>query len=128
MPRRPFGAMVQSEEVISMSTSPIAAKSPHRVAVAPLTRLGRWALGMTAAATAGLVMLGFAMAFSPDDPAFSTFWGAYDLLSIAVAGVFAVAAPVVALIAVVRRERAVSLILAVVPVLLIFLHPLFMSE
>jgi hypothetical protein len=51
----------------------------------------------------------------------------YDLLSIAVTGVFAITAPVVALIARVRKERAVSNYLAFVPFLLIFLHPLFMN-
>jgi hypothetical protein len=111
-----------------MSTYHVPVKEPRRIAVAPTTRLGRWAFRMTAAAAVGLVMLGIAMAFSPDDPAIATAWGMYDLLSIAVTGVFAITAPVVALIAVVRKERAVSVYLAVVPFLLIFLHPLFMND
>jgi hypothetical protein len=111
-----------------MATFHTPAKRPHHVAVAPATRLGRWALGMTVAAMAGLVMLGAAMAFSPDDPAVSTAWGMYDLLSIAVAGVFAVTAPIAALVAIVRKERAVAVYLAIVPFLLIVLHPLFMND
>lgn len=110
-----------------MSTYHVPAGNPHHLAVAPATRLGRWALGLTLAATVGLAMLAVSVAFSPDDPAFSTAWGMYDLLSLAVAGLCSVAAPIVALIAVVRRERAVSVVLAVVPFLLIFLHPLFMN-
>lgn len=109
-----------------MATYP--AKRPHHVAVAPVTRLGRWALGMAVAAMVGLVMLDAAMAFSPDDPALSTAWGAYDLVSIAVAGVFAITAPIIALTAIVRKERAVAVYLAFVPFLLIFLHPLFMGD
>jgi hypothetical protein len=83
---------------------------------------------MTAAAVVGLGMLGIAMAFSPDDPAFSTAWGIFDLVSIVVAGGFAITAPVVALIAIVHSERAASMYLAFVPVLLILLHPLFMND
>jgi hypothetical protein len=111
-----------------MSTYHVPVREPRRIAVLPTTRLGRWALGMTATATVGLVMLGIAMAASPDDPAFTTAWGVYDLLSIAVTGVFMIAAPVVALVAIVRSERAVSVYLAVVPFLLAFLHPLFMND
>ena len=111
-----------------MATYHVPAQRPHRPAVAPTTRLGRWAVGMTVAAMAGLVLWGIAMAFSPDDPAFSTFWGMYDLASLVVTGVFTIAAPVVALIAIVRKERALTVYLAVVPFLLIFLHPLFMND
>jgi hypothetical protein len=82
---------------------------------------------MTVAAMVGLGLWGVAMAFSPDDPALSTFWGMYDLVSLVVVGVFAIAAPIVALIAIVRKERAVAVYLAVVPFLLLFLHPLFMN-
>lgn len=110
-----------------MSMSHVPAARPHHVAIAPTTRLGRWALGMTVAAMVGLVMLGVSAAFSPDDPAFSTAWGMYDLVSLAAAGVFTLVAPIVALIAIVRRERALCVYLAVVPFLLIFLHPLFMN-
>ena len=110
-----------------MSTFHVPAQEPRHVAVAPTTRVGWWALWLTAAATVGLAMLGLAAAFSPDDPALSTAWGMFDLVSLAAAGLGALAAPVVALIAIVRRERAVSVYLAVVPFLLIFLHPLFIS-
>ena len=62
-----------------MFTYRLSAKHPHHIAVRPMTRLGRWALGVTAAAAVGLVMLGVAMAFSPDDPAFATGWGSMTL-------------------------------------------------
>jgi hypothetical protein len=110
-----------------MSTFHAPAKHSHRLAFAPTTRLGRWAGWLTLVAVAGLVMTVFAMAFSPDDPAFSSAWGLYDLLSLTVLVVFALVAPVVALIAIVRHERALSVYLSIGPFLIIFLHPLFID-
>ena len=108
-----------------MSTHRVPAKIRH--GIAPTTRLGRLAIVLTVTAAVGLGMLAMAMAFSPDDPALSSAWGVYDALSVGVAGVFALAAPIVALAAVIRRERGLSIWLAVVPLLLILLHPLFMN-
>jgi hypothetical protein len=94
-----------------MSTHHIPVKGRRGFAVWPTTRLGRWAVVLT---VVGVAEFAIALAI-----------GAFAALG---AGL-AIAGAAAALVAIFRHaERAISVYLIFIPILLYLLHPLFISD
>lgn len=92
-------------------------REPQLGEVAPTTRLGRWAVGLAVVSLVALGMFGVVARVDPTDPPLLSFWGVIGL-SMIVAPVSALAAAIVGLIAVIRGERARSIYLAYLPLVI----------
>jgi hypothetical protein len=116
MPNRPGGATVRLKEVTRMSTYHVPMREWHDVAVAPTTRLGRWAVLAAVVSGIGWLVALPALVVDPTVDAFVP-WGILLLVGLIPGFLCGIAASVLAFLAMIRRgERAVSVYLGYVPV------------
>jgi hypothetical protein len=111
------------KEVIGMSMHHVPVADPHGRPVAPITRFGRWAVGLVATAW---VVVGVGTLAAPPDSLWA--W----LVSIG-GGASAVAAVVVVPMAIFRRgDRSIAVYTAgavlLLGILVLLFHPLFASD
>ena len=100
-----------------MSTHHAPVASPHHADLAPTTRLGRWAVGVAVVSLVALGIFGVVARVDPTDPPLLSFWGVLGL-SMIVAPVSALAAAIAGLGAMLRGERARSIYLAYLPLVI----------
>ena len=115
-----------------MSTYHVPVREWHGLPVQPTTRLGRWAVALAVVSGLAWLVALPAILLAPTEGVWWP-WGVWLLVSLVPAITCAIAAPILAFLAMVRRgERALSVYLGYVPVVCIVLssvfHSLFISD
>jgi hypothetical protein len=104
---------------IEMSTYGVPVRQWHGVPVEPMTLLGRWAVALAVVSGVGWLIALPAILFMPTEGVWLP-WGLLLIVGLIPGITCAIAAPIVAFLAMVRRgERALSVYLGYVPVVCI---------